>query len=138
MKINLVLSGGGVRGFAHLGVIKALSSYCVEINAISGTSSGAVVGAFMAAGYSPDETLELMKQYDMLKLLRSAFKAGLFSMRNFEKIYNRCFHENLFEALNFPLALHCERLNPCLVGMRENESVAVVRRPPVDLLNAVS
>jgi hypothetical protein len=44
----------------------------------------------------------------------------------------------LLEALNIPLPLHCERLNPCLVGPRENESVAVVRRPPVDLLNAVS
>lgn len=103
MKTNLVLSGGGVRGFAHLGVIKALSKIGVQINAISGTSSGAVVGAFTAAGISPDETLDLFKHYNILNSIQNAFKSGILSMKQFEKIYKNFFPDDSFEALNFPL-----------------------------------
>jgi NTE family protein len=103
MKITLALSGGGVRGFAHLGVIKALQEADVEIKAISGTSSGAVTGAFIAAGYSPDETLQIMKEYKLFRLLKGVFSSGLFSMRRFQDIYLNCFPHNSFEELNFPL-----------------------------------
>jgi NTE family protein len=101
--INLVLSGGGVRGFAHLGIIKALKEHDIKINAVSGTSSGAVVGAFVAAGYSPDETLQIMKEYKLFQLLKGAFNTGIFSMNKFEAIYRRYFPDNSFEKLNFPL-----------------------------------
>ncbi len=103
MKINLVLSGGGVRGFAHLGVIKALQEAEIAIHAISGTSSGAVTGAFIAAGYSPDETLKIMKEYRLLRLLKGSFSAGLFSMSKFEDIYISCFPHNSFKELNMEL-----------------------------------
>ncbi|MEP7263588.1 MAG: patatin-like phospholipase family protein [Bacteroidota bacterium] len=103
MKINLVLSGGGVRGFAHLGVIKALLESGFEIAAISGTSSGAVTGAFIAAGYSPDETLKILKEFRLLRLLKGAFSSGIFSMAKFEKIFLDCFPHNSFEELSMPL-----------------------------------
>ncbi len=51
--VGLVLSGGGARGFAHVGVIKALEENNIPIDYIAGTSMGAVVGAFYAAGYNP-------------------------------------------------------------------------------------
>ena len=50
-KINLVLSGGGARGIAHLGIIKALLEYGIEINQIAGVSMGSIMGAFIADGY---------------------------------------------------------------------------------------
>ena len=53
MKVALVLSGGAVRGVAHIGVIKALEDLGFEISAISGVSAGALVGAFYCAGYTP-------------------------------------------------------------------------------------
>lgn len=59
-KIGLVLSGGGAKGAAHLGVIKALEENHIPIDYIAGTSIGAVVGSLYAMGYSPDEILELM------------------------------------------------------------------------------
>lgn len=102
MQINLVLSGGGVRGFAHLGVIKALMEAGVEIKAISGTSSGAVTGAFIAAGYSPDDTLKIMKDYRLFQLLKGAFNTGLFSMYRFENIYRKHFPDD-FDKLNIKL-----------------------------------
>ncbi|MFT4667761.1 MAG: putative acylesterase/phospholipase RssA [Polaribacter sp.] len=55
---GLVLSGGGVNGIAHIGVIKALEEYGIRPSVISGASAGAIVGAFYAAGYSTDEILE--------------------------------------------------------------------------------
>lgn len=54
-KVGLVLSGGGAKGFAHVGVIRALEENNVPINYITGTSMGAIVGALYAIGYSPDE-----------------------------------------------------------------------------------
>lgn len=54
-KVGLVLSGGGANGIAHVGVIKALEEHNIPIDYITGTSSGAFVGALYAAGYSPAE-----------------------------------------------------------------------------------
>lgn len=54
-KVGLVLSGGGAKGLAHIGVLKALEENHVPIDYITGTSMGGVVGAMYAAGYSPKE-----------------------------------------------------------------------------------
>ncbi len=54
-KVGLVLSGGGAAGFAHIGVMKALEENNIPIDYITGSSSGALVGALYAAGYSPKE-----------------------------------------------------------------------------------
>ena len=54
-KIGLVLSGGAARGLAHIGVLKALDEQGIHIDAIAGTSMGAVVGGLYAAGYTPKE-----------------------------------------------------------------------------------
>ena len=54
-KIGLVLSGGGATGLAHIGVLKALEEKGFEINYITGTSAGALVGALYSSGYSPEE-----------------------------------------------------------------------------------
>jgi NTE family protein len=56
---GLVLSGGGAKGAAHIGVIKALEECNVPIDYITGTSIGAIVGSLYAMGYSPDEMLQL-------------------------------------------------------------------------------
>jgi len=63
-KVGLVLSGGGARGAAHIGVIKALEENDIPIDYIAGTSIGAIVGSLYAMGYSPDEMLELMLSED--------------------------------------------------------------------------
>lgn len=54
-KVGLVLSGGGAKGLAHIGIIKALEENDIPIDYVVGTSMGAVVGAFYASGYSPEE-----------------------------------------------------------------------------------
>ena len=56
---GLVLSGGGARGFAHIGVLKALNEHGIYPEAISAVSAGAIVGALYADGHKPDEIYDL-------------------------------------------------------------------------------
>ena len=63
-KIGLVLGGGGARGAAHIGVLKELERQRVPIDAIAGTSMGAIVGGLYAIGMSPDELEELVTTLD--------------------------------------------------------------------------
>ena len=63
-KVGLVLSGGGAKGAAHIGVIKALEENNVPIDYVAGTSIGAIIGSLYAMGYTPDEMLELILSDD--------------------------------------------------------------------------
>ena len=63
-KIGLVLSGGGAKGLAHVGVLKALEEHKVPVDYIVGTSMGAIVGGFYAAGYSANEIEEIVLSDD--------------------------------------------------------------------------
>jgi NTE family protein len=68
-RIGLVLGGGGVRGAAHIGVLRELQRMRVPIDAVAGTSMGAVVGGLYAAGMSPDELEQLFTTTDWVALL---------------------------------------------------------------------
>ncbi|MFY7949405.1 MAG: patatin-like phospholipase family protein, partial [Gemmatimonas sp.] len=63
-RIGLALSGGGARGFAHVGVLRVLEQMRVPIDCIAGTSAGAAVGAAYAAGLSPDEIEARLRRVD--------------------------------------------------------------------------
>jgi len=63
MKIGLCLSGGGVKGAAHIGVIKALEEEGIKPDCLSGTSSGSIVAALYSMGYTSKQMIELFKQY---------------------------------------------------------------------------
>lgn len=63
MKIGLALSGGGIRGIAHAGVIQALEEKNIKIDIIGGTSSGSMVAVLYAMGYSPYHIYILFKRY---------------------------------------------------------------------------
>ncbi len=66
-KVALVLSGGGSRGAAHIGVLRALEENHIRIDYIAGTSIGAIVGSLYASGYSPDEIEKLMESQDFMR-----------------------------------------------------------------------
>ncbi len=63
MNLGISLSGGGVKGAAHIGVLKAFSEVGIDFNYISGTSSGSIVATLYAIGYTPDEIYYLFKKY---------------------------------------------------------------------------
>lgn len=64
LKIGLALSGGGARGFAHLGAIKAFEEFGITFDYVSGTSAGSIVGALYAAGLKFDDMLNIARKFD--------------------------------------------------------------------------
>jgi len=103
-KIGYVLSGGGVRGFAHLGIIKYLEELSIYPSAISGTSAGAIAGAWYAAGKKPEEILELMKNHISFGWSSVAWRQkGLFSMNMLRKALKSFITEDDFKSLQIPL-----------------------------------
>ena len=67
MGIGIALAGGGLKGLAHIGALKALEELGVKIEYLSGTSSGSIFASFYAMGYTLDEIKEkTMKHYKML------------------------------------------------------------------------
>lgn len=68
-KVALVLSGGGAKGFAHLGVLKVLEEEQIPIDIIVGTSIGSIVGGLYSIGYTADEIIKLAKEGNWPELL---------------------------------------------------------------------
>ncbi|MCF6213369.1 MAG: patatin-like phospholipase family protein [Flavobacteriaceae bacterium] len=70
LKVGLVLSGGGAKGFAHIGAIKVLEEAGVRIDYIGGTSMGAIVGALYAAGYNANQLDSIITHTDFTNILQ--------------------------------------------------------------------
>lgn len=68
--VGLVLSGGGARGFAHIGVLRVLEENHIPVDYVGGASMGALVGAMYSLGYSPDEMQRFVSELDWNQLLR--------------------------------------------------------------------
>lgn len=104
MKLGLALSGGGVRGIAHAGVLRALEENNIKVDMIGGTSSGSLVAALYAMGYGPYYIYELFKKYgkEITGINKITFATGVNSIllnkrlklsglntgENIEKIYD--------------------------------------------------
>ncbi|WP_428743557.1 patatin-like phospholipase family protein [Tenacibaculum sp.] len=87
-KVGLVLSGGGAKGFAHIGVLKELENAGVQVDYIGGTSMGAVVGGLYASGYTADQIKEIVLGADFMSLLQdkvSRREKPFFSKQHGEK-----------------------------------------------------
>lgn len=63
-RVGLVLSGGGARGLAHIGVLRALHEQGIEVHAIAGTSMGAIIGGLYASGHSAEQIEEISREMD--------------------------------------------------------------------------
>ncbi|MCB1600827.1 MAG: patatin-like phospholipase family protein [Xanthomonadales bacterium] len=84
-RIGLVLSGGGARGIAHIGVIKALEGAGVHVDCIAGTSMGALVGGFYALGMPVDEMEEIVLSLDWGTMFNDALERPERSIRRKEE-----------------------------------------------------
>jgi len=68
-KVGVVLSGGGAKGYAHIGALKKIEEAGIKIDYIGGASMGAIVGGLYAAGYSPNDLEVIIKQLDLTSLI---------------------------------------------------------------------
>lgn len=111
-KVGLVLSGGGARGFAHLGVIQALHEAGIYPDVVSGTSAGALAGVLYADGFSPEEILKLMNSGSRLDFMRPAMpREGLLQINGVIKILKSNLKATTFEKLKIPLYVAATDLN---------------------------
>ena len=100
-KIGIALSGGGARGLAHIGVLEVLDDLGVQIDAVSGTSMGAVIGAAYCSGGGLEEVKKLLDSTDWKSfLVFSAFqlsRAGIMNEKKVDEILKKFLGERTFE-----------------------------------------
>jgi NTE family protein len=102
--IGIVLSGGGVRAIAHIGLLQALKENNIHPDIIAGTSGGALVGALYAAGYDTERMLKFFNDTPLFKFsLYTLNKPGIMDTDKYSIFFEKYFEENDFESLNKPL-----------------------------------
>ena len=108
---GIVLSGGAVRGFAHLGVIKALHEVEMIPDVISGVSAGSIVGAFYSDGYEPEEILEIFESTNFYNLIGILYRSsGFFDIRGLKKLLKKNLKAKTFDDLKKPLFIAATNL----------------------------
>ena len=132
MKLGIALSGGGSRGIAHAGVLKALEDNNIKPDIIGGTSSGSIVASLYAIGYSPDEIYSLYKE-NASKLVEINKMPIIFTIGNFmrnkkikisglktgesiEKVYNDIAYRKNIESMKdikMPIVIPSVSLKDC-------------------------
>lgn len=111
-KLGLALSGGGARGFAHFGVIKAMQEYGLYPDIISGTSAGALAGAMIAAGKTPEECLDFFTHKKVMSFARfTVSKMGLMSMTGMQERLEKFLNVKTFDELQTPLIVTATDIN---------------------------
>jgi len=106
MKVGLVLSGGGIRGIAHLGVLQALTEAGLKFCKISGTSAGSIVGSLYCQGIQPYEIFQIFLKTKLYKFLRPAFRhPGLISLDNTRALFLEYLPHDSFEGLKIPMVI---------------------------------
>lgn len=118
--MRLCLSGGGALGFAHIGVIQALEEQGIAIAEVSGTSMGAIIATFYAAGLSPERMLEVIDEHKLYRVrslltVHPAFwRRGVSDMTTLRELIRELIPHNSFEGLD-------RRLHICVSDMNRAE-----------------
>lgn len=129
-KIGIALSGGGARGFAHVGVLRALVENGIPIDFIAGTSVGSFVGGAYAAGLSAEEIIKIGRGVGWSGFAGFAFShRGLLTNRPMAKFIERHFPVHRFEDLAIPFAaVACELKNGAEIIYRDTGDLSFAIR----------
>lgn len=111
-KIGMALSGGGVKGLCHAGVLKALEEVGIKPDIISGVSAGALVGALYSDGYTPDEIAKCFEEISFRNMTKIRLPdGGFFKTDIFQKFLSKKLRARTFEELTIPLRVVATNLD---------------------------
>jgi len=111
-RTGLVLSGGAARGFAHIGVLKALNEEGIYPEVVSGVSAGALAGVLYCDGYSADDIFSIFKDKSLMKFASITIpRDGLLGMDNLGKVLRESLSAESFEELKIPFYCNAANLN---------------------------
>lgn len=141
-KLGLALSGGGAKGFAHIGVFKLLEECGLMPDVIVGTSVGALMGALFTDGYTADEIKELFSGREFSEFAQLQLpKSGLFDSKRFRHFLRRHLRAKTFEELKTPLIVmatdldngesHEFRSGPIVEAVTASCSIPIIFSPVV-------
>lgn len=141
-KLGLALSGGGAKGFAHIGVFKLLEECGLMPDVIVGTSVGALMGALFADGYSADELKDIFSGREFSEFAQLQIpKSGLFDSKRFRYFLKRHLRAKTFEELKIPLVVvatdldngesHEFRSGPIVEAVAASCSIPIIFSPVV-------
>ena len=103
-KLGFALSGGGARGFAHLGAIKALEEKNIYPDIIAGASVGALVAVFYADGYTADEILDIATSIKFTSIAEGTIpRGGFFKTTGIQHLLQKHLRAKTFEELKIPV-----------------------------------
>ncbi|MFW6019420.1 MAG: patatin-like phospholipase family protein [Bacteroidales bacterium] len=123
-KLGLVLSGGGARGFAHLGVLEVLEEQGVYPSIIAGSSAGSIAGTFYAAGYRPREIVDILmeKSFYQYTNLSNPLGGGIMKLNGMKELIDNKLNNCNLEDLNIPMIV-------CATNMNKGESTYFTEGP---------
>ncbi len=101
-KIGLALGGGGTRGFAHVGALKALEEKNISFDVVSGTSAGSIVGSLVANGYKADDIFKIMKESKLTDLVKVKLPIDGFLSLEYLQTQLKDFLPESFSQLKLP------------------------------------
>lgn len=131
MKVGLVLSGGGIRGIAHLGVLKALKKTGIQISQITGTSAGSIAGSLYAAGVDPEDAFNIFMQTKLMKFVRPALGSlGLVNIERTGDIFKEYLPAHI-EDLKIPMTI-------CTTNFSEGTIAYFTKGPLIRAIHASS
>lgn len=120
-KIGISLSGGGARGIAHIGVLKALEEHGIQPDVIVGCSAGSIVGALYAGGMATDAMLDFIKDSRMWKLMSLRLPGGgLAKLDYLKERLGECIAEDDFGSLKKQLYIAIANLNSGKLEIRNS------------------
>jgi len=140
--LGIALGGGGTRAFSHLGVLQALKEEGIEADIVSGTSAGSIVGAFIAAGYTPHDISDLMKKHSLWTFAKVLVPTvGIMSLDKMGELLKKLLDTDSIENLKKPLIIAATNLNsgqiayfdkgPLVKSIQASSSIPVLFSPVI-------
>ncbi|MDD4847965.1 MAG: patatin-like phospholipase family protein [Bacteroidales bacterium] len=102
--VGFALSGGFIRGFAHMGAIQALSEYHIHPDIVAGVSAGSIAAAFLADGFEPFDVMEMFKKLNFIEYAKPNFpKYGILKINDLMTFIKKNLRSRNFEELQIPM-----------------------------------